>query len=195
MFQCVGLYRYRVGDVLQVVGFYYKTPQFRFICRKNVVISIDCDKTTEEDLHKSVTVAKKLLEPCDALLVEYTSYPDTSLIPGHYVLFWEILYCGSKMESRPPLDTNILQECCITVEEHLDTIYRRLRNKGVIGPLEIRVVETGTIEALMDLFINQGTSISQYKIQRCIKSDKALKLLNSKVTTSFYSPSLPKMGF
>ncbi|WOL07272.1 Indole-3-acetic acid-amido synthetase GH3.17 [Canna indica] len=47
----------------------------------------DTDKTREEDLLKAVTQAKLLLEPLGYLLTEYTSYADTSSIPGHYVLF------------------------------------------------------------------------------------------------------------
>ncbi|KAL3033654.1 hypothetical protein AAZX31_02G147700 [Glycine max] len=190
-----GLYRYRVGDVLQVVGFYNNAPQVRFICRRNVVISVDTEKTNEEDLHRGVTMAKKLLEPYDSLLVEYTSYPDTSSVPGHYVLYWEILHCGIKTESSPQLqlDANVLEECCIAVEEQLDYVYRRCRSYDKsVGPLEIRVVEPGTFDALMDLFICQGASINQYKTPRCIKSKKALKLLKSKVTASFFSPRDPK---
>ena len=178
-----------------MIGFHNKAPQFRFICRRNVVLSIDTDKTNEEDLHRSVTMAKKLLEPYDALLVEYTSYPDTSSMPGHYVLYWEILNHGrSKVGPElAPLDPDVLQECCIAVEEQLDYVYRRCRsNDKSVGPLEIRVVEPGTFEALMDLFISQGASINQYKTPRCLKSKKALKLLNSKVEASFFSPRDPK---
>lgn len=176
-----------------MVGFYNDAPQFRFICRRNVVISIDSEKTNEEDLHRSVSTAKKLLEPYDALLVEYTSYPDTSSVPGHYVLYWEILHYGSNTESGTQVDPNVLQECCIAVEEQLDYVYRRCRSHDKsVGPLEIRVVEAGTFEALMDLFIRQGASINQYKTPRCIKSKKALNLLKSKVTASFFSPRDPK---
>jgi auxin responsive GH3 gene family len=110
-----------------VVSFHNKAPQFRFICRRNVVISIDSEKTNEEDLHRSVTMAKKLLEPYDALLVEYTSYADTSSVPGHYVLYWEILHYGTKVDQ---LDPNVLQECCIAVEEELDYVYRRCHTCG-----------------------------------------------------------------
>ncbi|KAB2623697.1 indole-3-acetic acid-amido synthetase GH3.9 [Pyrus ussuriensis x Pyrus communis] len=188
-----GLYRHRVGDVLQVTGFHNKAPQFRFICRRNVVLSIDTDKTNEEDLHKSVSVAKKLLEPFDALLVEYTSHADTSRLPGHYVMYWEIIYRGSMVDSTAPLDDKVMQECCIAVEEELDYIYRRCRayDKSV-GPLEIRVVEPGSFDALMDYFISQGGSINQYKTPRCIKSNKALKLLDSNVKACFFSPRDPK---
>ncbi|GKV04920.1 hypothetical protein SLEP1_g17008 [Rubroshorea leprosula] len=185
-----GLNRYRIGDVLQVTGFHNQAPQFRFICRRNVVLSIDTDKTNEEDLHRSISTAKRLLEPYNALLVEYTSYADTSSMPGHYVLFWEI----QMVEPGPiPIEANLLQECCITVEEELDYIYRRCRSYDKsVGPLEIRIVETRTFEALMDLLISQGGSINQYKTPRCINSNAALNLLNSHVTASFFSPRDPK---
>ncbi|KAK8588242.1 hypothetical protein V6N13_087187 [Hibiscus sabdariffa] len=184
-----GLYRYRIGDVLQVTGFHNQAPQFRFICRRNVVLSVDNDKTSEEDLHRSVTTAKKLLEPYNALLVEYTSYADTSSVPGHYLIFWEI----QMVDSTTSIDAKLLEECCVTVEEELDYVYRQCRTREkTVGPLEIRVVEPGTFEALMDFFISQGGSINQYKTPRCIKSSSALKLLNSHVLASFSSPKDPK---
>ncbi|RVX20592.1 putative indole-3-acetic acid-amido synthetase GH3.9 [Vitis vinifera] len=188
-----GLNRYRIGDVLQVTGFHNRAPQFRFICRRNVVLSIDNDKTNEEDLHRSITMAKKLLEPYNALLVEYTSYADTSSLPGHYVLYWEITHCISTDSPSTPLDSKVLEECCIAVEEELDYIYRRCRTHDKsVGPLEIRLVQPGTFEDLMDLFISQGGSINQYKTPRCIKSSNALKLLNSNVEASFFSPRDPR---
>lgn len=189
-----GLNRYRIGDVLQVTGFYNQTPQFRFICRRNVILSIDNDKTNEEDLHKSIMAAKRLLEPYNALLVEYTSYADTSSVPGHYVIYWEIKHCTPSVLDKvsSPLGPKVLQDCCIAMEEDLDYIYRRCRtNDKSIGPLEIRVVRPGTFESLMDLFIKQGASINQYKTPRCIKSDAALKLLNSSVKACFFSPRDP----
>lgn len=171
-----------------MTGFHNRAPQFRFICRRNVVLSIDNDKTNEEDLHKSVTKAKKLLEPYNALLSEYTSYADASTVPGHYVLYWEIQH----VDSAIPLNPNVLENCCIAVEEQLDYVYRRCRTYDKsVGALEIRVVEPGTFEALMDLFISQGGSINQYKTPRCIKSNTALKLLNSHVKASFFSPRDP----
>ncbi|KAM6540977.1 hypothetical protein CsatB_005424 [Cannabis sativa] len=199
-----GLNRYRIGDVLLVTGFHNKTPQFQFICRRNVLLSIDNDKTNEEDLHKSISVAKKLLEPHNTLLVEYTSYADTSRVPGHYVLYWELLvhHVSSSSTSTSTSsalmsllendNNNVLEECCIAVEEELDYIYRRCRtNDKSVRPLEIRVVKPGSFEALMDLFISQGGSINQYKTPRCINSAKALNLLDSNVLASFFSPRDP----
>ncbi|XP_042476814.1 putative indole-3-acetic acid-amido synthetase GH3.9 [Macadamia integrifolia] len=188
-----GLYRYRIGDVLQVTGFHNKAPQFRFVCRRNVVLSIDNDKTSEEDLHKSVTMAKKLLEPYEALLVEYTSCTATSTIPGHYIMFWEIVTHTSSLNELTQLETHLFEDCCMAIEESLDYVYRRCRTfDRSVGPLEIRVVEPGTFELLMDLCINQGGSINQYKTPRCINSNtSALDLLNSRVCASFFSPRDP----
>ncbi|XP_068664018.1 putative indole-3-acetic acid-amido synthetase GH3.9 isoform X2 [Aristolochia californica] len=185
-----GLYRYRIGDVLQVVGFHNSAPQFRFICRRNVILSIDNDKTNEEDLHKSISSAKKLLEPYNVLLAEYTSYADTSTVPGHYVLFWEMI--ATSVDVAVPLEPQILEDCCAAVEENLDYVYRRCRTYDKsVGPLEIRIVEQGTFEGLMDLVISQGGSINQYKTPRCIKCNSALALLDSRVTACFYSPRDP----
>eukprot|EP01018_Ginkgo_biloba_P003576 Gb_36596 [translate_table: standard] len=181
-----GLYRYRVGDILLVTGFHNKAPQFQFLYRRNVVLSIDADKTNEEDLHKTVTNAKKLLEPFNTLLTEYTSCADTSSIPGHYVLFWEL-------DGRPQrLEAWVLEACCSAIEESLDWVYRRGRVQDKsIGPLEIRLVKPGTFDRLMDHCLSQGASVNQYKTPRCIKSPSALDLLNSSVTGKYFSKRLP----
>ncbi|KAK4791944.1 hypothetical protein SAY86_022379 [Trapa natans] len=186
-----GLYRYRVGDILMVTGFHNKAPQFRFVQRQNVVLSIDVEKTSEEDLLHAVTKAKEHLEQLGLLLTEYTSYPDTSSIPGHYVLYWELKAKGSKSDF-PELNKGIMEECCLAVEESLHFIYRNGRkNEKSIGPLEIRVVREGTFDELMDYYVLQGSSMNQYKTPRCIKLDAALKILNSRVMGSFNSQRVP----
>ncbi|CAD5331563.1 unnamed protein product [Arabidopsis thaliana] len=118
-----GLYRMRVGDIVLVTGFYNNAPQFKFVRRENVVLSIDSDKTNEEDLFKAVTT-------------------------------WFTWKCRFK--------------------------------DGSIGPLEIRVVRQGTFDSLMDFFISQGASTGQYKTPRCIKSGKALQVLETCVVAKFF---------
>ncbi|KAF9619700.1 hypothetical protein IFM89_008377 [Coptis chinensis] len=185
-----GLYRYRVGDILMVTGFYNNAPQFRFVHRRNVVLSIDTDKTNEDDLLNAVTQAKLLLESLRCILTEYTSYPDTSSIPGHYVLFWELKMRGNGELSE--LNTTVMEECCNIVEESLDYVYRRCRSKDKsIGPLEIRVVKHGTFDALMDFCVSQGSSVNQYKTPRCIKDSEAIEILNARVVGRFFSRKAP----
>ncbi|CAH8387514.1 unnamed protein product [Eruca vesicaria subsp. sativa] len=183
-----GLYRYRVGDVLRVAGFKNNAPQFSFICRKNVVLSIDSDKTDEVELQNAVKNAVTHLVPFDASLSEYTSYADTSSIPGHYVLFWELCLNGNT-----PVPPSVFEDCCLTIEESFNSVYRqgRVSDKS-IGPLEIRVVESGTFDKLMDYAISLGASINQYKTPRCVKFAPIIELLNSRVVKSYFSPKCPK---
>ncbi|MFQ6635460.1 hypothetical protein Gotur_010938 [Gossypium turneri] len=180
-----GLYRYRIGDVLKVTGFYNKSPQFQFVERQNVVLSIDLDKTTEEDLSKAIMKAKLVLEPLGIMLTTYSSYADTSLMPGRYVLFWEL-----KMKGRndlPKLDAEIMEQCCCIVEESFDFTYKSLRKGGVISALELRVVKHGTFDQLMDFYVSKGASITQYKPLSCLKSKEAVKILNSGMVGKFFS--------
>lgn len=187
-----GLYRYRVGDVLKVAGFKNNAPQFNFICRKNVVLSIDADKTDEVELQNAVKNALVHLIPFDAAVSEYTSCADTSKIPGHYVLYWE-LTLNSKI-TTPKIPPSIFEDCCLTIEESLNSVYRqgRVFDKS-IGPLEIKIVETGTFDKLMDYAISLlGASINQYKTPRCVKYEPIIELLNSRVVSTYFSPKCPK---
>ncbi|XP_076910865.1 indole-3-acetic acid-amido synthetase GH3.6-like [Bidens hawaiensis] len=183
-----GLYRYRVGDILKVVGFKNKAPQFSFIRRKNVALSIDSDKTDEVELHKAVENAVNHLGPFNATLTEYTSYADTTTIPGHYVIFWEVSENGLNM-----IPASVFEDCCLTIEESLNSVYRQGRaSDKSIGPLEIKTVENGTFDKLMDYAISLGASINQYKTPRCVKYKPIVELLNAKVVSSYFSPKCPK---
>ncbi|KAK8268272.1 hypothetical protein V6Z12_D11G054900 [Gossypium hirsutum] len=183
-----GLCRYRVGDILRVTGFHNAAPQFRFIRRKNVLLSIESDKTDEAELQNAIENASLLLKEFNTSVVEYTSYADTKQIPGHYVIYWELLVKDSAIA---PTD-DVLNRCCLQMEESLNSVYRQSRvADNSIGPLEIRVVENGTFEELMDYAISRGGSINQYKVPRCVSFTPIMELLNSRVVSKHFSPDLP----
>ncbi|MBA0652322.1 hypothetical protein Goklo_019589 [Gossypium klotzschianum] len=183
-----GLCRYRVGDILRVTGFHNAAPQFRFIRRKNVLLSIESDKTDEAELQNAIENASLLLKEFNTSIVEYTSYADTKQIPGHYVIYWELLV---KDLAIAPTD-DVLNRCCLQMEESLNSVYRQSRvADNSIGPLEIRVVENGTFEELMDYAISRGASINQYKVPRCVSFTPIMELLNSRVVSKHFSPDLP----
>ncbi|KFK30362.1 hypothetical protein AALP_AA7G251400 [Arabis alpina] len=184
-----GLCRYRVGDILRVTGFHNSAPQFKFIRRKNVLLSIESDKTDEAELQKAVENASKLFAGQGTRVIEYTSYADTKTIPGHYVIYWELL--GRDQSNALPSD-EVMAKCCLEMEESLNSVYRqsRVADKS-IGPLEIRVVQNGTFEELMDYAISRGASINQYKVPRCVSFTPIMELLNSRVVSTHFSPSTP----
>ncbi|XVE50224.1 hypothetical protein DITRI_Ditri01bG0144600 [Diplodiscus trichospermus] len=184
-----GLYRYKVGDILMATGFHNNTPKFQFVARQNVILSIDADKTSEADLLKAVTEAKSLINPLGFILTGYTSYGDTSSAPGHYVIFWELKV--EEGSNNKVIDPKMMMECCSKIEESLNYTYRVYRKQNAIAALEIRVVKPGTFDSLMDHYVSQGASMSQYKTPSCIKSKEALNVLDSRVTAKFFSPKSP----
>ncbi|XP_011099346.1 probable indole-3-acetic acid-amido synthetase GH3.1 [Sesamum indicum] len=183
-----GLCRYRVGDILRVTEFHNSAPQFKFIRRKNVLLSIDADKTDESELQKAVENASVLLREFNTTVVEYTSYADTKTIPGHYVIYWELLV---KDPAHAPTG-EVLAQCCFAMEESMNSVYRQSRvADNSVGPLEIRVVRNGTFEELMDYAISRGASINQYKAPRCVSFTPIVELLDARVLSAHFSPAAP----
>ncbi|MCO5576804.1 hypothetical protein L7F22_030624 [Adiantum nelumboides] len=167
--------------------------QFEFECRKNVALSIDTDKADEDTLHRAVEAAPRVhLRGTGVTLVEYTSYVDLSTIPAHYVLFWELEYHTSSHVDQSLILKTMVEECCWSIEEKLDSVYRQGHvSDGSIGLLEIRVVQRESFEALMDYCLSRGVSINQYKDPRCVKSAPIVQLMNCRVQSFYFSPRRP----
>ncbi|KAL6521618.1 hypothetical protein OROGR_018187 [Orobanche gracilis] len=184
-----GLCRYRVGDILRVTGFHNSAPQFKFVRRKNVLLSIDADKTDESELQKAVENASELFAGSGTSVVEYTSFADAKTIPGHYVIYWELFVKDGK---EGPND-DVLEKCCLVMEESMNSVYRQCRvADNSVGPLEIRVVRKGTFEELMDYSISRGASINQYKAPRCVSYTPIVELLDARVVSAHFSQGVPR---
>ncbi|KAL6642282.1 hypothetical protein ACP70R_020463 [Stipagrostis hirtigluma subsp. patula] len=188
-----GLNRYRVGDVLRVAGFHNAAPQFRFVRRGSALLSIDVDKTEEGKLQRAVGRASALLRPHGAAVLDFTSRACVVVVdgvPGHYVVYWELMMVTKEEEAAVEKET--LDRCCLEMEEALSAAYRMMRvAAGAIGPLEIRVVRPGTFQELMDDAVARGAPIGQYKVPRCVTHPPIIELLDSRVVSSHFSPSLP----
>ncbi|ESQ38576.1 hypothetical protein EUTSA_v10029358mg, partial [Eutrema salsugineum] len=180
-----GLHRYRMGDILQVSGFHNSAPQFRFIRRKNM----------KKTFLKALNHATLILKYSDLILMGFTSYADIATLPGHYVFYWELK--AKNINDIVKLDNKVMVKCCCVIEESLNDLYREIRSKdGSIGALEIRVVQQGTFNSLMEFFITHGASTSQYKTPMCINSSEALAVLEKNVLASFFSDrKLPRITF
>lgn len=123
----------------------------------------------------------------------FTCYADISTIPGHYVFYWELKTKG--VNDVLELDKKVMVKCCSVLEESFGELYRRYRSEDKsIGALEIRVVQHGTFDSLMEYFVSLGGSIAQYKTPICINSSsEALAVLENKVLARFYSEKPPPL--
>ena len=87
------------------------------------MLSIDSDKMDEVELHNAVEKSAKHMKPFKAQLMEYTSYVDTTTIPGQYVLYWELHFNTKAIVVAVPC--SVFEDCCLTIEESLNCIYHQ----------------------------------------------------------------------
>ena len=173
-----GLYRYRLGDVIEVVGFHNATPKLNFICRRNLILTVNIDKNTERDLQIVVQRGSDHLSASGAAeLVDFTSHADVAA--SHYIIYWEI---------DGHVADEVLEECCATMDaSFVDHGYVVSRRTHSIGPLELRIVKRGTFRKIMEQFIAGGAALSQFKTPRCTRNTAILSILDVCTLNSFRS--------
>ncbi|XP_076957472.1 jasmonoyl--L-amino acid synthetase JAR4-like [Bidens hawaiensis] len=176
-----GLYRYRLGDVVKVVGFHNSTPELQFVCRRNLMPTINIDKNTEKDLQLSVEAAAKLLTAEKLEVVDFTSHVDLSSEPGHYVIFWEV--SGEASD-------DVFQDCCNCLDStFVDAGYVSSRKVQAIGPLELKVLKKGSFQKILDHYVGLGSTLNQFKTPRCVGpvNQTVLRILCDNVVKSYTS--------
>lgn len=177
-----GLYRYRLGDVVQVAGFYNSTPKLKFVCRRNLLLSINIDKSSEQDLQLAVDSAAKVLAAEKLEVVDYSSHAEVSRDPGHYVVFWEL---------NADAGDDVLQSCCDELDRAFaDPGYVGSRRARGIGPLELRVLQRGTFQKVLRHYLSLGAPVSQFKSPRCVgraNNSGVLQILSANVVKAFFS--------
>lgn len=180
-----GLYRYRLGDVLKVVGFYNQAPKVKFVRRKSATLSLGNERTDEAEIMKVVSKAAKHLQAASLELVDFTSAGDTTSQPGSYVVYWEL-------NSEENLPREVLQTCCETLDRSLGRFYMGARVAKSLGPLKLRLVKGKTFEKLAQVTSGVVGGGSQYKTPRCITSDKMRNILDSNLLLEFDSGEFPE---
>lgn len=163
-----GLYRYRLGDVVRVVGFYNNTPKITFLFRKNMLLNMVSEKTTESHVN---TALMKVIKEFNMKLTDYTTYADNSVTPGRYVFYLEIenYSCSEGInffESR--LDSELMK---------CNPAYARFRNRNRLQKLKVRFVKKGTFKKYRNKILSSGISANQIKIPRVIRDKKVIECL------------------
>jgi len=81
-----GLYRYRMGDVVRVTGFYNESPMITFQYRTKNVISIVGEHFTEDHLFSAI---KGFERRTGINIIDYCMYPDRDVTPVRYAILLE----------------------------------------------------------------------------------------------------------
>ena len=142
--------------------------------RRNVLFSLNTDKTDEREFLEVNNQASKILDEANMKLADFCGYADHSSRPGHYAIFWELRDVAS-------IEDSILVRCCRNIDLSFNNPYQRGRASGTIGPLRLYIVKKGTFQNIMLHAIESGASPTQYKTPRCVKSPELLRILKDSV--------------
>lgn len=164
-----------------MMGFHNSTPELQFVCRRNLLLTINIDKNTERDLQLSVESAAKLLAAEKLEVVDFTSRVDLTTDPGHYVIYWEI---------SGEANDDILRECCNCLDKSfVDAGYMSSRKVNAIGALELRVLKRGTFNEILENSVGMGCTVNQFKTPRCVgaSNSRLLQILSNNVVKNYFS--------
>jgi hypothetical protein len=157
-----GLYRYRIGDVIKVVGFYNNCPEVEFLYRKNQMLNMVAEKTNEEHLTDSIENTMKKL---NLSLVDYTTMPDNSLTPGRYVFYFEF---KDKVYNN---NVELLEQTLDTEIRNSNLAYDRARSSRRLNKVKVILLAPNTFYLIKESLFSRGISKNQIKIPRVVANN------------------------
>jgi len=156
-----GLYRYRIYDVVRVLGYYGESPLVQFVYRKNQLVNLASEKTNTEALAAAV---KMFTEDTGIDITDYSVYPDTSEEVGRYVFL---------LEPTEEISSSRCEEFAKIMDEKLgetNPAYKYTRLSNELAPAKVLLLQPQTNALWRDLQVMKGTSPNQIKPVRVIDS-------------------------
>lgn len=145
-----GLYRYRMGDVIEVVGWYGQSPVVRFCYRKNQVLNLAGEKTNREQLDEAI---RRFALGIGGEVTGYCVREDASGVLPRYLFYLE---CGG---AAPPGAEALLDDCLCRANYS----YRGCRQMNEIGRVRVSYLEEGSFDRYEKLLAAGGKQMGQYK--------------------------------
>ncbi|ELU08370.1 hypothetical protein CAPTEDRAFT_181851 [Capitella teleta] len=178
-----GLYRYRLGDVIKVVGFLHENPIYEFQYRAGQLLNIKTEKTSENVFYAALRAAE--LEWTGVSIVDYTSTESTNveLLPDvewqndskkRYLLFLELR--NQTTENTPCFIREDQQRLVDQKLREMSRVYDTYRANGSIACMEVVQVKPGTFSNMKAIVIKE-TNNQQYKTARANRKPDLLTLL------------------
>ncbi|XP_043234177.1 probable indole-3-acetic acid-amido synthetase GH3.9 isoform X1 [Amphibalanus amphitrite] len=160
-----GLFRYRLGDVVRVAGFYQQAPQVEFLYRSGQLLNVCGEKMIEDVFFRALEDAAKRWP---STLKDYTvassqlGPADQDELSRRYLLFLELEGEPLTAEQVVLVDRTLQEQC----EE-----YRVFRSTGRLGEMAVYQMPVGTFARFQDHLVKTTTvSAAQFKMPRVLKS-------------------------
>ena len=166
-----GFYRYRMGDVIRVVGFYNESPLVVFKYRKKNIVSIAGEKFTEDHLLSAI---REFERRTDISIIDYCMYPDREAEPGRYVII---------IEPNEKVPAEKLEECKKVLAEELtraSTSYAHYVHGGNMGEPEIIFLQSQTFQLQREMkMYKTGLTENQLKTVRVLTTKEQIGFFNA----------------
>lgn len=159
-----GLYRYKMRDVVHVVGKHNNTPTIEFMFRADQTVNLVGEKTTEYALRQ---VAKQTADKCGFEMVDYCMYPNPDAEPVRYEFLIEPSHLPDDFDYE---NTRMVLDRFLSLAN--PSMGDKL-SKGVVGKSKLYFLQEETTLLYRDMMIMKGVSSAQLKPVRVI--DNLLK--------------------
>jgi len=160
-----GLYRYDIGDVVEVLGFYHQTPLIVFRHRRGGLLSATTEKTTE---FHAIQVIQALQQEFKVTLEDFCITLSNHEFPARYLVNIE-LTAGESLTDLAAF----LSRFDYWMGE-VNNPYRTVRSGDVPSP-QLRVLAPGSFEQVRQRHISRGIPDSQLKIPHISEDRQLLK--------------------
>lgn len=145
-----GLYRYQVGDIIEVTGFFGQAPVIRFCYRKNQVINLADEKLNTAQLTQAI---QKLEECIQDTVSGYCIQEDFSVNPARYLIYIEGI-------SREGNELDQVMDLCL---RKTSFGYDSCRNMGEISMAHVELLSEGSFEKYEKYLSDHGRFVGQSK--------------------------------
>ena len=154
-----GFYRYRIKDVVKVLGYEGESPKITFSYRKSQLLDLAGDKITESMMDDAM---RRAGEEIGVNIIDYCVYPNRDDSPSHY----EFL-----IEPDKPLDPSKCGEYLRILEKHLgevNPVYKECVDTNEIAHAVLYLQQMQTHALWREMRVMKGGSINQVKPVRVL---------------------------
>ena len=154
-----GFYRYKIMDVVRVLGFYNNLPLITFAYRKGQLANIAGEKTTEEHLNEAVANLSKEL---NVEINDFCLYLDTDRPVSRYILLIEP---ETKLDIKK---TGEYSDMFDTILRESNKEYTVVRNRGSLDKPLVLIQQQETHALWREFKLTMGSSANQVKPVRIL---------------------------
>lgn len=162
-----GLYRYRLGDVVRVVGKHEKAPVVKFCYRRNQIINVAGEKSNQQQFDMAI---KRFAELARTEVRGYCVREDFSGIAPRYLFYMEC-------EKIPDNADGIFEKCMCEANPE----YKSCLNMREIEPLHIEYLREGSFGRYERTLAERGKPMAQSKMPHFLNTEEKKKFFAAQV--------------